>query len=232
MARSIQRLFFSANDGDSFSQMPQPNRALPYLGLRWWSAVFTSAKDGVAVVGATRNYLLYTKDGGRTWARAALGRIPVGQDVVIGTPLTPGKSLELPVFTAPHSSTGPESVSLLVSHNDGASFTGPLTRPVVVIGATVPGPVPVAIYDNTIWVTSPESRAFRSSGNDSTWTSMALPFQGTDAVGISSPAVATIIAGGGFHCATSKRQPKCSRQAIEVWRTNNYGETWHNVTPD
>ena len=228
---SVQRLFVSSNDGATFTQLPQPNRELPYLGLPWWNAVFGSAKDGVAVVGASRNYLIYTSDGGVRWSRAALTGVPAGAEVALGTPFQVGNAVDLPVFAASPSSNGAETVSVLVSQNGGASFGGAPAHPVTITGSTVPGPVPVAAYGSTVWLVPPGGTALLSRDNGRTWTKVSVPFAGASAVGASSPTTATIVTGGGDVCSGAKQQPNCSLQAVKLWRTGNSGQTWQDVTP-
>jgi hypothetical protein len=228
---SIPRLFVSSNDGASFTQLAQPNRELPYLGLPWWTAVFTSAKDGVAVVGAARNYLIYTSDGGLHWSRAALAGIPADQYVALGTPFLAGKAMDLPVFAASPGSNGAESASLLVSQNGGASFSGASAHAVTITGSTVPGPVPMAADGNVVWLVPPGRTALVSRDNGRTWTRVSLPFAGATAVSSAGPASATIVAGGGYVCSGPKQQSTCTAQAVKLWSTVNNGLSWQDVTP-
>lgn len=228
---SIPRLFVSSNDGASFTQLARPNRELPYLGLPWWTAVFSSAKDGVAVVGAARNYLIYTSDGGQSWSRAALAGIPAGQEVALGTPFLAGKAMDLPVFTASPSSTGAESAFLLVSQNGDASFGRTSAQPVTITAATVPGPVPMAAQGNVVWLVPPGRTALVSRDNGRTWTNVSLPFAGASAVSSAGSASATIVAGGGYVCSGAKQQSKCSAQAVKLWSTSDNGLNWQDVTP-
>jgi hypothetical protein len=228
---SIPRLFVSSNDGASFTQLAQPNRELAYLGLPWWTAVFTSAKDGVAVVGAARNYLIYTSDGGQSWSRAALAGIPAGQEVALGTPFLAGQAMDLPVFTASPSSTGAESAFLLVSQNGDASFSRTPAQPVTITAATVPGPVPMAASGNAVWLLPPGRTALVSRDNGRTWTNVSLPFAGASAVSSAGSASATIVAGGGYVCSGPKQQSTCSAQAVKLWSTSDNGLNWQDVTP-
>jgi hypothetical protein len=228
---SIPRLFVSSNDGASFTQLAQPNRELPYLGLPWWTAVFASARDGVAVVGGARNYLIYTSDGGQHWSRAALTGIAADQYIALGTPFLAGKAMDLPVFAASPSSNGAESASLLVSQNGGASFGEASAHPVTITGSTVPGPVPMAASGNVVWLVPPGRTAFVSRDNGRTWTQISLPFAGATAVSAAGPASATIVAGGGYVCSGPKQQSKCPAQAVKLWSTADNGLSWQDVTP-
>ena len=228
---SVPRLFVSSNDGASFTQLAQPNRELPYLGLPWWTAVFASARDGVAVVGATRNYLIYTSDGGLHWSRAALAGIAAGQYVALGTPFLAGKAMDLPVFAASPSSNGAETAAVLVSQNGGASFGGAPAHPVTITGSTVPGPVPVAASGNVLWLVPPGRTALVSRDNGRTWTKISLPFAGATAVSSTGSASATIVAGGGYVCSGPKQQSTCSAQAVKLWSTGDNGLNWQDVTP-
>jgi photosystem II stability/assembly factor-like uncharacterized protein len=232
LSSSIPRLFVSSDNGATFAALPAPDPQAPYVGgMVWWSAVFTSALDGVAVDGANANYLIDTSDGGRTWSRVALAGLPVGQYIALGTPALLGDTIELPVFAAQPSSSGTETFLLLESQNGGASFTGPLNHPVSIIGSGIPGPVPVAFYGSSIWLALPDGTALRSINYGATWSTVTLPTTDADSLGLSGQATAILTAGGGLQCTGTKAQPNCSTTAITVWETTDGGSTWQNVTP-
>jgi hypothetical protein len=231
LSQSVARVFVSLDSGRSFSELPAPDRALPYLGLPWWYASFVSAADGAAVVGATGGYLLHTTDSGRAWSLSRLTGVPAGQNVALGEPRLDGTNIELPVFAASPTSTGDETFSLYLSRDGGTTYTQS-SRPVTVTGSTVPGAVPVAVQGTTIWLLpAPGSQLMRSDNDGATWSRVALPFHAAEAIGAASASSATIIAGGSFTCSGAKAHGACSKQALTVWKTTDDGRTWQNVSP-
>jgi photosystem II stability/assembly factor-like uncharacterized protein len=231
ISQSVVRVYVSPDNGRTFSQLPAPDRALPYLGLHWWNASFASAADGVAVVGATGGYLLHTTDAGRAWSLSRLTGVPAAQNVALGKPILDGTNIELPVFAASPTSTGDETFSLYVSRDGGTTFTQS-TRPVTVTGATVPGAVPVAVQGTTIWLLpAPGSQLMRSDNDGATWSHVTLPFQAAEAVGAATAGSATIVAGGSLKCSGAKAHGECSKQALTIWKTTDDGRTWQNVSP-
>jgi|HubBroStandDraft_1064217.scaffolds.fasta_scaffold13782_4 photosystem II stability/assembly factor-like uncharacterized protein len=228
---SVARVFVSPDDGLSFRQLPAPDRALPYLGLRWWSASFASAADGVAVVGATGGYVLRTTNGGQSWSRSRLIGVPANQEVALGQPVLDGTSIELPVFTASPASTGDETFALYASRDGGAAFTRS-SRPVTVTGSTVPGVVPMAVRGNTIWLLpSPGSQLLRSDNDGATWSRVDLPFNQAQAISAATASSATIVAGGSLTCHGQKSHGVCSQQPVAIWKTTDDGRAWQNVSP-
>jgi hypothetical protein len=228
---SAARLFVSPNNGRSFTQLPAPNIALPYMALTWWDAAFVSRADGVALVGASRNYVLHTTNGGLTWSRSGLVGVPGGEYVGLGDPMANGANIELPVFAASPASTGKETFTLYVSRNGGATFSQS-SRPVTVTASTVPGTVPVAVDGSTIWLLpAPGSELIRSDNNGATWRTTSLPFRFAADIGSASSASATVVAGGTITCTGSKSHGSCTEQPVEVWKTSDDGSAWQEVSP-
>jgi photosystem II stability/assembly factor-like uncharacterized protein len=228
-SRSLTQLFFSANDGKTFTRLPAPNPLRPYVGLRWWGVAFSSAENGVAVVGATENYLIHTSDGGKTWTRSAL---PGAEgNIALGTPVFQNNEIFLPVYTATGSTTS-ETFSLLVSRNGGASFSGFMARAVTVRSSTIPGPVPFALAGDSVWLAPPSGPLLHSTNDGSTWTTLISPAQAVQQVTVASGSdSATLISGGNISCTGPKAHARCAATGSTVWRTADGGLKWVNVTP-
>lgn len=228
-SNSLMHLFFSADNGKTFTILPAPNPMRPYVGLRWWSVAFSSAENGVAVVGATENYLIHTSDGGKTWTRSALRG--ADQDIALGTPVLQNNEIFLPVYTATASTTS-ETFSILVSRNGGASFSGLTPRAITIKSSTIPGPVPFALSGGSVWLAPPGGTLLHSTNDGSTWTTLISPARAVEEVTVVPGSnSATLISGGGISCTGPKAHSRCAVTGSTIWRTANGGRNWVNVTP-
>jgi photosystem II stability/assembly factor-like uncharacterized protein len=228
-SNSLMQLFFSADNGTTFTLLPAPNPMRPYVGLRWWGVAFSSAENGVAVVGATENYLIHTSDGGKTWTRSALPG--ADQDIALGTPVLQNNKIFLPVYTATASTTS-ETFSILVSRNGGVSFSGLTPRAITIKSSTIPGPVPFALSGSSVWLAPPGGTLLHSTNDGGTWTTLISPARAVQEVTVVPGSnSATLISGGGVSCTGPKARSQCAATGSTIWRTANGGRNWVNVTP-
>ena len=221
---AVPRLFVSLDEGATFRQYPMPVTSA--LNTDWQSVTFSTPKAGVVVVspGAPApEALFHTSDGGTSWSPASIAGLPTGAAIVFGTPFSEGADIDLPVVAS--TSKGGETFALYVSHDDGASFAGPIGS-VISADSFGPGPSPLAVYGQTLWLVG-EGRIYESENDGQTWrtvTSSDLP--PITAMSLTSPTAATAVAG---ISSCARVEIGCTTRTYFV-RTADAGKTWNSLS--
>ena len=193
------------------------------MNIYWTSVTFITPTSGVVVgsYGAGGGEaIFYTSDGGRSFSPTKVVGVPKESPVVFGTPFEAGASIELPVLET--TSSGGERFSLFVSHNGGASFSGPVGEVINVSGSFALGRSPLVAYGKTLWVVG-ERAIYESANNGRTWTTVsASDLSSITAMSLTSATSATAVAGSS-QCAQFKADCTSKRYFV---RTVNAGRTW------
>jgi photosystem II stability/assembly factor-like uncharacterized protein len=218
---SVPRLFVSTNDGTTFQQYSMPLQS--DLNTPWAAETFITPSSGVVVAGPAMKELFYTADGGMSWSPSSIAGLPTGVTVMFGTPFAEGSDIELPVVES--TSDGGETVSLYVSQDDGATFSGPIGNILTVQGTFDQSSLQMAVYGQTIWLApSSGGEIYETANNGQTWTSVttsSLP-AAVLAISLKSATMGTAIIGSGS-CAQIKADCTQDRQFVV---TTDGGQTW------
>ena len=219
---AFSSLFTSTNDGDTFVEHPA-SRDSP-ANVVWKHVAFVSAQSGLVVGGTTGNTLLHTSDGGTTWSTVPLTSVPATSSYYLGNPVIEGSDVEVPIISLPSSSSG-ATLSLLVSHDDGATFEGP-TGPALDLGTGV-NPTMASLGQDTWVAPNAGGEVFETTDGGRTWvtvTAVGLP-SGVSIITLTGPASGTALIGlsgcPGF-------VPSCWTSAYVVATTDG-GRTWSAV---
>lgn len=218
---AIPRLFVSSDKGATFRQYHPPLTSA--MNIYWTSVTFVTPTSGVIVgsYGAGGGEaIFYTSDGGRSFSPTKVVGVPKKSPTVFGTPFEAGANIELPVVET--TSSGGARFSLFVSHNGGASFSGPVGKVINVSGSFALGQSPLVAYGQTLWVVG--ERAIYESANDGrTWTTVsASDLSAITAMSLTS-ATSAIAVAGSSQCAQFKADCTSKRYFV---RTTNAGKTW------
>lgn len=219
---AIPRLFVSLDDGATFRQYPTPARS--NLNRYWSSVTFITPASGLVVSGTGaggKEALFHTSDGGTSWTPSTIAGLQASANVAFGTPFAEGSDIDLPEVTS--SSDGAETLSLYVSGDDGATFTGPIGRAV-----SAPNSLsPLAVRGQSLWVVHGD-KVYKSANDGQTWTvvtTAGLPE--ISAMSLTSASTATAVAGTSS-CAKFKTD--CTSDTYFV-RTTDGGQRW-NILSD
>jgi len=194
-AGSYSTVFISTDDGDTFVQHPAAPGSL--ANAVWAHAAFVTAQSGMAVTGESADQLISTSDAGASWSKSSTASLPAAGSYFFGVPVIAGSDIELPLVglvTGPNGKAG-ATFSLLVSHDGGATFAGPLGSTLTLDTYARPATDSlgqatwVAPYDGgTVYETTDEGR---------TWTPVpatGLP-SGVSNIDLTGPASATALIG-------------------------------------
>ncbi len=119
---TFSTLFTSNDDGDSFVEHPTKSGSI--ADDIWDHLAFISQQAGILVAGQSSDQLIYTSDGGTTWASSSVASLPVAGSYYLGAPVVEGADIVIPL-TGLVSAEGPKQAhfSLLVSHDGGATLS-------------------------------------------------------------------------------------------------------------
>ena len=218
---AIPRLFVSSDKGATFRQYHPPLTSA--MNIYWTSVTFVTPTSGVIVgsYGAGGSEaIFYTSDGGRSFSPTKVVGVPKKSPTVFGTPFEAGANIELPVVET--TSSGGARFSLFVSHNGGASFSGPVGKVINVSGSFALGQSPLVAYGQTLWVVG-ERTIYESANDGRTWTTVsASDLSAITAMSLTS-ATSAIAVAGSSQCAQFKADCTSKRYFV---RTTNAGKTW------
>jgi photosystem II stability/assembly factor-like uncharacterized protein len=216
---AFSSLFTSTDDGDTFVE--HPASADSPANVVWKHVVFVSPQSGLVVGGTTGNTLLHTSDGGTTWLTVSATGVPATSSYYLGNPVIVGSDVEVPVISLP-SNGGRATLSLLVSHDGGATFEGP-TGPALDLGSIV-NPAMASLGQATWVAPTTGGQVFETADGGRTWTTVTaagLP-NGVSIITLTGPTSATALIGlsgcPGF-------VPSCWTSAYVVATTDG-GRTW------
>jgi hypothetical protein len=192
----------------------------------WSAAAFVSAQAGMAVAGESGDQLIFTSDAGTSWSAASASNLPAAGSYFFGVPVVAGSDIEVPL-TGLQSASGKSiaTFSLLVSHDGGATFEGPLGPS---LNLDTYGRPATDTLGQTTWVAPYEGgKVYETTDQGRTWTTVTatgLP-GGVSRLALTGPDSATALIGlsgcPGF-------QTDCwTRSYILV--TSDGGRTWTAV---
>lgn len=186
-----------------------------------WAQSFSSPTRGVAVGGPTREDLLQTSDGGRSWAVVQVAGEDDPGSYAFGDPIVNGADLEVPLTT--ERSDGGEDVAMVESLAGGAGFS--ITGSAIAVGTGYHPPVISSSIGETTWVMADDGqRIFETVDSGSTWRTVAAAGLGPDVVSIhvSSPtsAIALLVASA----CTALKTGCTSNESLVA--TSDSGATW------
>jgi len=218
---AIPRLFVSLDDGATFRQYPTPMTSA--LNIYWQSVTFVSSASGVLVAtfgAGAGETLFYTPDGGASWRPATVAGLRTNVGIVFGTPFVVGPDLELPAIRPTEG--GGETLSLYVSQDGGASFTGPIGSVITTTGTFALSPSVVADYGESLWVLG-GGKIYESADNGQRWATVTTSgLERASAMSLTGTSAATAVTGKGS-CAGFKSE--CTYKTWFV-RTTDGGQTW------
>jgi hypothetical protein len=194
-AGPFSTVFVSTDDGDTFVEHPAPTGS-PANAV-WSHAAFLTPQSGLVVAGESADQLIFTTDAGASWSRTSPSTLPAAGSYFFGTPVISGSDIELPVTGLVTGSNGRSGATftLLVSHDGGATFEGPLgpTLSLATYGHTATDSL-----GQTTWVAPYEGgRIYETDDEGRTWTTVAasgLP-SGVSRLALTGPASATALIG-------------------------------------
>jgi photosystem II stability/assembly factor-like uncharacterized protein len=219
---SYSTVFVSTDDGDTFVQHPGPAGSL--ASAVWTDAAFVTAQSGMVVTGGSPAQLIFTADAGASWSKSSTASLPPAGSYFFGVPVIAGSDIELPLIGLATGTGGKSGAtfSLLVSHDGGATFEGPLGSTLALdtygrpATGSLGGATWVAPYDG--------GRVYETADEGRTWTAVAasgLPL-GVSSIDLTGPASATALIGlagcPGF-------QEDCWTRSYVVV-TSDGGRTW------
>jgi photosystem II stability/assembly factor-like uncharacterized protein len=220
--KAFSSLFLSTDDGSTFVEHPASQDSP--ANVVWNHIAFVSPQSGLVVGGATGNTLLHTSDGGTTWVAVTATDLPGTSNYYLGNPLVAGSDIEVPVISLP-SNGGGASLSLLVSHDGGATFAGP-AGPTLDLGSAV-NPA-MASLGQAIWVAPyTGGQVFETADGGAKWSTVAaagLP-TGVSMITMTGPTSGTALIG---LSGCSGFVANCWERAYMVATTDG-GRTWSAV---
>ena len=219
---SYSTVFISTDDGDTFVQRPTATGS-PANAV-WTHAAFVTARSGMVVTGEAADQLIFTSDAGISWSESSTGTLPAAGSYFFGAPAIAGSDIELPLVgltTGTGGKTG-ATFSLLVSHDGGANFEGPL-GPALVLD-TYAKPATASLGEATWVAPYGGGTVYETTDEGRTWTTVpatGLP-SGVASIDLTGPASATALVGlagcPGF-------EKDCWSRAYLV-ATSDGGRTW------
>jgi photosystem II stability/assembly factor-like uncharacterized protein len=211
-------LFVSTDDGRTFTQ--HPPRSESEAGMYWASVTLLSEKTGLVIAGPNTypHDLLYTTDGGDTWAESKVTGIVAAPYNQPGAPMVIGSDIVVPVNECDTDcSDNKYTFLLLVSHDGGASFS-PEGTPFVASGL---GYSAVGSLGQVIWVVD-GGAIHETADGGATWASVPTSSLSFEALDLTGPTTATAIAIDSG-CAAFKTD--CWYDRYIVFTTDG-GRTW------
>lgn len=194
-AGSYSTLFISTDGGDTFVQHTAAPGSL--ANTVWTHAAFVTAQSGMVVAGGSADQLIFTSDAGNTWSKSSTASLPAAGSYFFGVPVITGSDIELPLtalVTGPNGKAG-ANFSLLVSHDGGATFEGPL-GPTLTLDTY--GRPATDTLGQVTWVAPYDGgRAYETTDEGRTWTTVAatgLP-RGVWSIDLTGLASATALIG-------------------------------------
>ncbi|HEY5486113.1 MAG TPA: hypothetical protein VIK06_00565 [Candidatus Limnocylindrales bacterium] len=192
---AAETLFVSTDNGKTFVHRRPTGTGC--VGCYWLSVTFVTSKSGVVVSGNSTKYIdvLHTSDGGTTWSLAAVTGLPGVADYELGAAFMVGTDIEIPVNIYPADVNGPPSLSLLVSHDGGATF-----KPAGTAAASGNIWGPLDSLGQVAWVFGDATTISETTNGGQTWTTVTatgLPetqgFGGLTSIHLTSPTSATAL---------------------------------------
>jgi photosystem II stability/assembly factor-like uncharacterized protein len=219
---AFSSLFLSTDDGQTFVEHPA-SPGSP-ANVTWNQLVFADPQSGVVVGGTSRNTLLHTSDGGTSWTEVSATGAPTSGSYYLGNPVVVDADIEVPLIALPSNGKG-VTLSLLLSHDGGATFAGSTGSPLDLGTAVNPA---LASYGKILWAApAVGGQVYETADEGRTWTSVAaasLP-SGVSILVLTSATSATALIGligcQGF-------VPNCWTSAYLVDTTDG-GRTWTAV---
>lgn len=194
-AGPFSTVFISTDDGETFVQHPAPPGSA--ANAVWSHAAFVTAQSGFVVAGESADQLIFTTDSGATWSKTSTTTLPPAGSYFFGEPILAGSDIELPLtgLTTGRDGKAGATFALLVSHDGGATFGGPLGQPVSLDVYARPA---TASLGTATWVAPyTGSRIYQTTDEGRTWVTVpaaGLP-SGVAGMALTGPGSATALIG-------------------------------------
>jgi photosystem II stability/assembly factor-like uncharacterized protein len=226
MTSAAETLFVSSDDGKSFVQRHPTGDGC--VQCYWTSVTFSTPKLGVVISGNSTKFIdvLHTSDGGTTWSLAAVTGLPAVADYELGDAFMIGADIEVPVSIYTHDGNSPPTLSLLISHDGGATFAPG--------GIALPSDRIWGGFDSlgqVTWVVGDAANIYETTNGGQTWTSVNVDGLQTASTGWISELHVT----GPTSAIAVIEQDGCASFKTDCWNqswlmgTTDGGRTWTDL---